>query len=48
MYAPGHQRDANRVAKRLGIRNISRVDANTQAIAGDASVIVLVGTDKTQ
>jgi hypothetical protein len=48
MYAPGHQRDAERVAKRLGIRNISRVDANTQAIAGDASVVVLVGTDKTQ
>jgi hypothetical protein len=48
MYSPGHQRDANSVAKKLGIRNITRVDANTQSIAGDASVVVIVGTDKTQ
>jgi hypothetical protein len=48
MYAPGHQRDATTVAKKLGIRNITRVDANTQSIAGDASVVVIVGTDKTQ
>jgi LytR cell envelope-related transcriptional attenuator len=48
MYAPGHQSDASSVAKKLGIRNITRVDANTQSIAGDASVVVIVGTDKTQ
>jgi hypothetical protein len=48
MYAPGHASDARRVAKRLGIRNIARVDPNTRAIAGDASVVVIVGTDKTQ
>jgi hypothetical protein len=47
-YAPGHVSDARRVGKRLGIRNIARVDANTQSIAGDASVVVVVGTDKTQ
>jgi hypothetical protein len=48
MYAPGHSRDARRVAKRLGIGDIARSDANTQQIAGDASVVVIVGTDKTQ
>jgi hypothetical protein len=48
LYAPGHASDARRVAKRLGIGNVTRVDQNTQAIAGDASVVVIVGTDKTQ
>jgi LytR cell envelope-related transcriptional attenuator len=48
LYAPGHASDARRVARRLGISNIARVDANTQQIAGDASVVVIVGTDKTQ
>jgi hypothetical protein len=48
MYAPGHQADARRVANRLGIRTVSRVDAGTQQIAGDASVVVIVGSDKTQ
>jgi hypothetical protein len=36
------------VARRLGIDNVSRVDAETQQIAGDASVVVIVGSDKTQ
>jgi LytR cell envelope-related transcriptional attenuator len=48
MYAPGHQSDARRVARRLDIRNIARVDSDTQQIAGDATVVVIVGTDKTQ
>jgi hypothetical protein len=48
MYAPGHASDARRVAKRLGIGNVTRVDAATQQIAGDASVVVIVGSDKTQ
>jgi LytR cell envelope-related transcriptional attenuator len=48
MYAPGHERDAAQVARKLRIRNIQAVDANTQQIAGDASVVVIVGSDKTQ
>jgi hypothetical protein len=48
MYAPGHERDASRVARRLGIHNVERVDANSRQIAGDASVVVIVGSDKTQ
>jgi LytR cell envelope-related transcriptional attenuator len=48
MYAPGHERDAAQVARKLRIRNIQAVDPNTQQIAGDASVVVIVGSDKTQ
>ena len=48
MYAAGHERDASVVARKLGIRNVERVDANTRSIAGDASVVVIVGSDKTQ
>jgi hypothetical protein len=48
MYASGHRRDASQVAKKLNIRNIAPVDSNSQSIAGDASVVVIVGSDKTQ
>ena len=48
MYSPGHERDASRVAKKLGIHNVERADANSRQIAGDASVVVVVGSDKTQ
>jgi hypothetical protein len=48
MYAPGHERDAGRVAKQLDIRDVRRIDAESQQIAGDASVVVVVGADKTQ
>jgi hypothetical protein len=48
LYAPAHERDASTVARRLGIRNVERIDSNTRSIAGDASVVVIVGSDKTQ
>lgn len=48
MYASGHKADAEQVARKLNIRNVSRIDANSQGIAGDASVVVIVGSDKTQ
>jgi LytR cell envelope-related transcriptional attenuator len=48
MYASGHKADAEQVAKKLNIGNVSRIDSNSQAIAGDASVVVIVGSDKTQ
>jgi hypothetical protein len=48
MYAAGHQRDARAVARRLHIRAVEPVDANSQAIAGDASVVVIVGSDQTR
>ncbi|MEA2492257.1 MAG: hypothetical protein QOJ29_168 [Thermoleophilaceae bacterium] len=48
MYSPGHQRDASAVARKLNIRNVQPIDAGSQGIAGDASVVVIVGSDKTQ
>jgi cell division septation protein DedD len=48
MYAAGHQRDAQAVAKKLRIKTVTQVDAASQSIAGDASVVVVVGSDKTQ
>ena len=48
MYAKGHDRDARLVARRLSIKNVQAVDTESQSIAGDASVVVVVGTDKTQ
>jgi hypothetical protein len=48
MYSPGHRSDAVRVAHRLGISQVEPVDSNSRQIAGDATVVVLVGSDKTQ
>ena len=48
MYSSGHRSDASTVAKQLSIRDVQKVDANSQEIAGDASVVVIVGSDKTQ
>ncbi|HEX4719428.1 MAG TPA: LytR C-terminal domain-containing protein [Thermoleophilaceae bacterium] len=48
MYAPGHRSDAVRVGRRLGIHDVAPIDANSRQIAGDASVVVVVGSDKTQ
>jgi LytR cell envelope-related transcriptional attenuator len=48
MYARGHERDAARVARQLGIRNVRPVDSNSRQIAGNATVVVVVGSDKTQ
>jgi hypothetical protein len=47
MYSAGHQRDARAVARKLKISSVEPVDANSQAIAGDASVVVVVGSDQT-
>jgi hypothetical protein len=48
MYAAGHQRDAQVVARKLRIRTVTQVDAASRSIAGNASVVVVVGSDKTQ
>jgi hypothetical protein len=47
-YARGASREARAVARRLRISQIEQVDADTQALAGDATVIVVVGADRTQ
>ena len=48
MYASGHESDAKLVAKKLGIKNVQAIDSSSQQIAGDATVVVIVGSDKTQ
>jgi LytR cell envelope-related transcriptional attenuator len=45
-YAPGHQVEANAVSRRLGISQREPVTANSRALAGDATVIVIAGADK--
>jgi LytR cell envelope-related transcriptional attenuator len=47
LYSSGHQREARAVAKRLGVNQIERIDAETQVLAGDATVAVVVGADLT-
>jgi hypothetical protein len=46
-YAPGAEREAEDVARRLKIAQREQIDPETQALAGDASVVVVVGADKT-
>jgi hypothetical protein len=48
LYSPGHRREAAAVSRRLGIGQRERVDPESQALAGDATVVVIAGADKTQ
>ena len=45
-YAPGHEREARAVSRRLGIDQREPVNPSSQALAGDATVIVIAGADK--
>ncbi len=45
-YAPGHQADAKAVGRTFGISRREPVTADSRALAGDATVIVLAGADK--
>jgi hypothetical protein len=45
-YAPGHQAEARAVSRRLGIAQREPVNPSSQALAGDAGVIVIAGADK--
>jgi hypothetical protein len=45
-YAPGHEAAAKAVSRRLGISQREPVTANSRALAGDATVIVIAGADK--
>jgi hypothetical protein len=48
LYAPGHQREAQAVNKRLGIGQREPIDAASQELAGDATVVVIAGADLSQ
>ena len=47
-YAPGAEREAADVGKRLKISQREPIDAESQGLAGDATVVVVAGADKTQ
>ena len=45
-YAPGHQAEATAVSRTVGISRREPVTADSRALAGDATVIVIAGADK--
>ena len=45
-YTPGHEREAAAVSRRLDIPQREAANPSSQELAGDATVIVLVGADK--
>jgi hypothetical protein len=45
-YAPGHQAEAEAVGRRFGIARHEPVSADSRALAGEATVIVIAGADK--
>jgi LytR cell envelope-related transcriptional attenuator len=48
MYTPGSAREAAVVSRRLRIPQRERADAASRALAGNATVIVIAGADRTQ
>jgi LytR cell envelope-related transcriptional attenuator len=48
MHAPGAERDAAAVGRRLGITQREPIDPDSQALGGDATVVVIAGQDQTQ
>ena len=48
LYTKGHQREGLAVSRKLGIDQREQVDAETQALAGDATVVVITGIDQTR
>jgi hypothetical protein len=45
LYAPGHEREARAVNRRLGITQRQPMDPASQELAGDATVVVIAGAD---
>jgi hypothetical protein len=48
LYAPGHEREAQALNKRLGIGQREPIDPTSQELAGDATVVVIAGADLAQ
>jgi hypothetical protein len=48
LYAPGHQREARALNKRLAIAQREKIDPASQELAGDATVVVIAGADLAQ
>lgn len=48
LYAPGAEREAADVGRRLDVSQRESIDAESQALAGDATVVVVAGADQNQ
>ena len=48
LFAEGADREAQLVGRRLGISTVEPIDPDSQALGGNASVVVIVGADQTQ
>jgi hypothetical protein len=48
LFAPGHEREAAAVSRRLSINQRQRIDPASQELAGDATVVVIAGGDLAQ
>jgi LytR cell envelope-related transcriptional attenuator len=48
LYGAGHQREAVAVGRKLRIGQREAIDPQSQALGGDASVVVVAGADETQ
>jgi hypothetical protein len=48
LFAPGHEREATAVSRRLKINQREAIDAASQELAGDATVVVIAGADRAQ
>jgi hypothetical protein len=48
LYAPGAEREAIDVSRRLDIPQREPIDAASQSLAGDATVVVIAGADQIQ
>ena len=48
LYVEGADREAKLVARKLGIGTVEPIDPDSQALGGNASVVVIVGADQTQ
>ncbi|HZB77262.1 MAG TPA: LytR C-terminal domain-containing protein [Solirubrobacteraceae bacterium] len=48
LYAPSHEREATAVSRRLSINQRQPIDPASQELAGDATVVVIVGADRSQ
>lgn len=48
MFSPGHRNEARLVGRKLSISQRQPVDAASQELAGDATVVVIAGADLSQ
>jgi hypothetical protein len=48
LFAPGHKNEARAVGRRLSIIQRQPIDPASQALAGDATVVVIAGADRAQ